>query len=229
MTHPSTCLLIYLKYPTPGQVKRRLTPTLTPHQAADLYRCFAIDTLLKTHTLDIPLILCIDPNRPVHDYEAWLGTRHPFLPQQGDDLGARIDNSLTQTFSLGYHHLVLIGSDTPDLPLQFIKEAFHQLQTHDIVLGPANDGGYYLLGTKKDRYLPDIFTGIPWSTSSVLKDTLAIINKHHYTVSLLPHWQDTDTPDDLRDLIARNHDTAFKSSRTFTYLKNHRILEEPSA
>lgn len=116
--------------------------------------------------------------------------------------------------------LYLIGSDTPDLPPKLIQQAVDCLNTHDIVLGPALDGGYYLIACKQDRYLSDLFTNIPWSTPTVLQTTLDTIHRNHHTVFQIPTWQDIDTPKDLNRLIQRNQQTAFKSSQTFTYLTN---------
>jgi uncharacterized protein len=135
-------------------------------------------------------------------------------------------HSLTHAFTHGYDQAVLIGSDTPDLPPAYITDAFQALTTSDISIGPSPDGGYYLIATKHDRYLPQIFTGIPWSTPAVLPTTLAIIKHHHHTVHLLPPWQDVDTPNDLQALIQRSKNTAFKSSQTFTYLTRHHLIEE---
>lgn len=136
-------------------------------------------------------------------------------------------HSITHAFASDTPHVLLIGSDIPDLPTTYLKTAFDRLHTHDLVLGPTTDGGYYLIACKKDRYLPQIFTDIPWSTPAVLQKTLDIIHRHHHTVHLLPPWQDIDTPSDLTALIHRNQNTAFKSSQTFTYLTKQKPMEEP--
>ncbi len=135
-------------------------------------------------------------------------------------------HSITQAFTAGYDPVVLIGSDTPDLPAPILEQAYTALESADVILGPALDGGYYLVGCNKNRFPPAMFTGIPWSTSDVLTTTLHILKHHHRTVALLPTHRDIDTPDDLADLIRRHHKTAFKSSHPFTYLVNHHLMEE---
>ncbi len=214
-----TRILLYVKYPDPGHVKQRLIPLLTPQAAADLYRCFVADTLATLHRLPHPFTICYNPTHSQHDYEAWLGP-HDYQPQDGPDLGARMHHSFTHAFTTGTDKAVLIGSDTPDLPPKLIQQAVDCLNTHDIVLGPALDGGYYLIACKQDRYLSDLFTNIPWSTPTVLQTTLDTIHRNHHTVFQIPTWQDIDTPKDLNRLIQRNQQTAFKSSQTFTYLTN---------
>ena len=135
-------------------------------------------------------------------------------------------HSITQAFAAGHDPVVLIGSDIPDLPATLLTQAFTTLESADVVLGPAMDGGYYLVGCHKNRLPPEMFTGIPWSTPDVLPTTLRILTHHHRTVALLPAWRDIDTSDDLTDLIHRHQKTAFKSSHTFTYLVNHHLMEE---
>jgi glycosyltransferase A (GT-A) superfamily protein (DUF2064 family) len=119
---------------------------------------------------------------------------------------------------MGSSRAVLIGSDIPDLPESILSEAFRSLDDHDAVLGPARDGGYYLIGFRRDTFVPDVFRGIEWSTDRVFAETRRKLEQATRSVYLLPEWSDVDTPEDLRDLKERNEGTAFAKSRTMKYL-----------
>ena len=114
--------------------------------------------------------------------------------------------------------LVLIGSDIPDLPAPLIKEALAALHMHDAVIGPARDGGYYLIGFRNDTFFPGVFSGIAWSTGTVFRSTMQAFGKAGQRVHELPLWQDVDTIEDLKDLAARSRRSAFSSSRTMSFL-----------
>jgi len=142
-------LLVVSKRPTPGQTKTRLTPPLTPEQAAQLYESFLRDTL--------DLIRRVPGVRPIIAYlpegaEAYFRGLAPdfdLLPQVGDDLGARLDNALTHCLSDGFRQAVIMDSDSPTLPAEFLTQAFAALDRADTVIGPCDDGGYYLIGLKR--------------------------------------------------------------------------------
>ena len=113
------------------------------------------------------------------------------VKQTGSDLGERMQNGFFWGFSRGFQRIVIIGSDAPTIPISFIQEAFRQLKTMPIVLGPAIDGGYYLIGATLP--LPDIFKNIKWGTHAVLSDTIIRLNRYY----LLPFWYDVDYPKDI--------------------------------
>jgi hypothetical protein len=128
-------------------------------------------------------------------------------------------NAFADCFSEGFKSIVLIGSDFPDLPLKIIKDAFALLDSpSDTVIGPAADGGYYLIGLKAETFLPDIFSELLWSTSSVFAETVKILQACGKRTEILPEWQDVDTRDDLINLVERNKSTAFARSQTMKYL-----------
>jgi len=118
------------------------------------------------------------------------------LPQKGNDLGEKICNALNILFQKGYKKVILIGSDSPDLPTVYIKEAFERLNIFRLVIGPSEDGGYYLIGMTEP--LEFLFKDIPWSTSSVLMKTLDLATRHGIEYSLLPEWYDVDDLEGLR-------------------------------
>jgi len=140
------------------------------------------------------------------------------MPQIGDDLGARMENAFIRIFSEGFSSAVLIGSDLPDLPAAIIREAFDALTKSDAVIGPAADGGYYLIGFNKAVFSPRILRGIQWSTDRVFEETMKRCREGSLRTYVLPEWSDVDTIDDLRALLVRNRDAGVKRSKTLSYL-----------
>ena len=118
------------------------------------------------------------------------------MVQYGNDLGARMLNSFSDQFKMGYSRLIIIGTDCPDLNSELLLNAFNALESHDIVIGPAADGGYYLLGMSK--LYPELFEGVEWSTSEVYGQTVDIISKLGLSFSLMPVLRDLDNEDDLK-------------------------------
>jgi rSAM/selenodomain-associated transferase 1 len=129
--------------------------------------------------------------------------------QEGEDLGARLKQAFSQAFDENVKGVVVMGSDSPTVPLECINEAFDELSHHDVVLGPALDGGYYLLGSS--RYVPDLFEHISWGSPTVLQETVDALQRAGSSYSLLIEWYDIDTAEDLARLreeityISRNH------------------------
>jgi rSAM/selenodomain-associated transferase 1 len=223
------CILLFVKYPQKGQVKQRLAADLSEEIVQEVYRCFVHDTIKKITPIDAQLIVCFQPATAQKQFQKWLGSTMKFLPQQGTDLGERMKNSFSSAFTQGYRRVLLMGSDSPDLPESFLHNAFSELQTHEVVLGPSVDGGYYLIGFRDTTFTPRIFEGIPWSTPTVFQETMKKIKEAHKSVSTLPVWSDVDTLTDLQNLITRSKHTAFKSSDTITFLQQQNIpLEKAS-
>jgi glycosyltransferase A (GT-A) superfamily protein (DUF2064 family) len=132
-------------------------------------------------------------------------------------------NAFEDCFSEGFKSVVLIGSDLPDLPSKLIEDAFAALDNpKDAVIGPATDGGYYLIGFRYDKFLPAVFEGLAWGTGSVFSETLNILQTRGYQTAIMPKWQDIDTRDDLINLMERNKSTAFAHSQTMKYLAANR-------
>jgi len=127
--------------------------------------------------------------------EAWIGSRFQLVPQAGGDLGDRLIAAFKQGFTSGLSKIIIIGSDCPSLEKEKISEAIALLDTHDAVIGPATDGGYYLIGLNQQR--PFLFENIPWSTQQVLEKTKAIATHHRLSVALLDTLSDIDMPEDL--------------------------------
>lgn len=210
--HPSprtphqTALVIFAKAPVPGQVKTRLCPPLTPDEAATLHGSFVLDTLERTKaavtklTLPIDRYLACAPSA-THVFFKIMEERQgvKLLDQAGDDLGGRMNQAFHTLFAQGYRQVVLVGTDVPALPLGHFKQALLALENHDLVLGPALDGGYYLIGLK--RMAPELFADIPWSTNQVLRLTQEKAATIGLKASLIQPWRDVDTLADLEALI----------------------------
>jgi len=224
--HHENCLLLFVKYPEKGQVKHRLSVDLDEQLVQELYRCFVQDTLATVNTMSPEVFICFLPVNAESKFRGWLGTSHPFLPQEGADLGERMKNCFSQVFARGFQQAILMGSDSPDIPATFLHNAFAELRRHEVVIGPSSDGGYYLIGFQSTSFDPSVFEDIPWSSPTVLRETLRKIKQKNHRVSLLPAWSDVDTIADLKNLWRRNKNTAFKSSKTITFLRQNKILAE---
>lgn len=197
------CLGIFAKQPRPGEVKTRLCPPLSPEQAAAVYEVSLRETVERMTTLDAcRVVLCYA------GADAWFAEAFPGIArvaQRGTDLGARMAHALEGFLELGSSRALLIGSDAPDLPLQRIRQAVQLLDTHELVLGPATDGGYYLVGERIHH--PELFRGIPWSTGQVLAATRRICEQQSLAVAELEPWEDLDDLAALRGLLARSPDS----------------------
>ena len=119
----------------------------------------------------------------------------------------------------GFSKVALIGSDLPDLPADFLNLGLRALDTHQALLGPSDDGGYYLIGFSKDAFLPEAFDNIAWGTDRVFAHTVKILKRHRKKLYVLPRWHDVDTLEDLKLLVARSRNTDFRNSRTFSFLQ----------
>ena len=202
----STALVIFAKAPIPGEVKTRLSPGLTEDEAATLHGSFVLDTLERTKAavqkfkLPVDRFLACAPSSS-HVFFKIMEARHgvTLLDQQGDDLGARMAQAFATLFARGYRHIVVVGTDVPSLPLTHYRDAVQSLTRHDLILGPAKDGGYYLIGMTAPH--PDLFRDIPWSTNQVLALTQEKATAAGLKSALLPIWSDVDTLDDLQALI----------------------------
>ncbi len=199
--HGLPVLVMMARRPEVGRVKTRLCPPLTPEQAVMLYTAFLHDLveLLRRIPAVHPLI-AYTPDT-ASDYFAALAPDIARRPQRGIDLSARLATITTDLFDEGAPAIVIIGSDSPTLPRAYIEEAFAALTNGaDLVLGPADDGGYYLVGLR--RPIPTLFTNVVMSTPTVLHDTLVIAAQLGLRTTLLAPWYDVDTFADLERLYA---------------------------
>jgi rSAM/selenodomain-associated transferase 1 len=216
-------ILFFIKYPEPGEVKTRLAETIGSEAAVQLYRNFILDLLAKLESTGLPIAICFYPERKKALLMEWLGEGYDYIPQKGVDLGERMAAAFLDAFARGNSRVILMGGDFPDLPRPFFEEALGALKTHDAVIGPAIDGGYYLIGFKQETFFHQAFEGMHWSTEGVFRQTLSILKAHRRRVYVLPAWNDIDTIEDLRQLIERSEDSVFTSSRTMSLLSKLEI------
>ncbi len=201
-----TCLTVFAKHPILNQVKTRLVPPLSPEQALTLYTAFLTDGYAAlTELSDVDIVIAYTPPEAHPDLQALLGDDATYIPQIGDDLGERLISATQWSAQHGYTNILIIGSDTPTLPISYIAEGIRLLDTRDIVIGPSVDGGYYLIGFAVENLttiVPLVFSKIAWSTADVLQQTLTRIQSTDATLGLLPLWYDIDTAQDLAFLQA---------------------------
>jgi hypothetical protein len=219
----NNCVLFFVKSPFSAPVKTRLADEIGTDTAVELYKCFVQDLLITLRPHYKNLRICFHPPEDYEQISKWLGNEYTYLPQQGRDLGERMKNAFTRAFENNCTHAILLGSDSPDLPPDILNQAFQSLHTHDCVIGPASDGGYYLIGFSQDGFLPEIFEEISWSSDRVLARTIAIFKQRNQSVHLLPQWHDIDTLKDLKSLITRNENTPFGESTTFAFIKSNNL------
>jgi len=197
----NVALVIMVKQPAPGHVKTRLCPPLTPEQAAELYRCFLLDKMAQVRRVPVAApYLAFTPEVAQGFFRDLAGESFILVPQEGRDLGERLDQLSQRLLAAGHPGVVIIDSDTPSLPDRYLAEAVERMgdARTDAVFGPAEDGGYYLVGLRRPS--PALFRGIAWSTAVVLEQTLGKAAAAGLRVHLLPPWFDVDTGNDLKRL-----------------------------
>ena len=156
------CLLFFIKNPEKGKVKTRLASAIGDEMAVKLYRRFLFEMLSTLNRGTFLFYLCFYPGDSLNELKDWLGDHYLYAPQMGENLGERMKNGFMEAFSMNFKRVVLIGSDIPNLPLEFIEEAFNSLGEKDAVIGPSFDGGYYLIGFRDKTFSPEVFEGIQY-------------------------------------------------------------------
>lgn len=189
---------IMAKVPAAGRVKTRLCPPLTPEQAARLARCFLQDRLeqLGGVATATPIVAFTPPERE-GELRGMVPGAVRLVAQEGADLGARLDRILTDLLTESRAGAIAIDADSPTLPTDYLRQACARLSeaTADVVLGPCEDGGYYLIGLRQPA--PALFREMPWSTAAVLDETVARTRQLGLRLALLPPWFDVDRGEDL--------------------------------
>jgi len=201
MAMPVNALAVIAKAPVAGEVKTRLLPAVTAEEAAELSRALLVDQLKHLQEFDAAdFYLAFAPDDARLLMENLAPPCFRLFPQEGADLGARMEAAFKRLFDIGHRNIVLIGGDLPPLPLRYFAEAYAFLATSNqrVVLGPSRDGGYYLVGCNQPT--PQIFQGMRWSHSAVLAQTQDKLASLKIDYHLLPTWFDIDTPADLRYL-----------------------------
>ena len=200
-SHKHEQLIVFTRYPEPGKTKTRLAGSLGHGGAADMQRKLTEHTISRVRQLQ--------EIRPVevHIYFAggnlqhmrqWLGSDLIYRAQTNGDLGERLAGACADAFRNNRERVVIIGSDCPGIKPSHIARAYEALAHRDLVLGPASDGGYYLIGM--NREFPLLFSRIPWSTWNVLRKTLQTAEKLGLSVEILEELSDVDRPEDLKHI-----------------------------
>lgn len=191
-------LIIFTRYPQPGTTKTRLIPALGVEGAATLQRQMTEHTLIQAQRLqqlDAVSVKIVFAGGNQALMEGWLGKDYSYQPQTTGDLGNRLVSAFAEAFKAGSERVIIIGIDCPDITPALLQTGFKALATQNLVLGPANDGGYYLIGL--NRLFPELFQGIRWGTSTVFSQTLSIAQHLSLSTHLLPTLSDVDRPEDL--------------------------------
>jgi rSAM/selenodomain-associated transferase 1 len=180
------CLM--LKVPRPGEVKTRLGKEIGFQQAEQIYRKLVENQLAQLAGLEIEIHYT--PGDEGGYMQGWLGPAHQYLPQSDGDLGKRLKHAMRGAFGRGAEAVLFLGGDCPDVTQDIINQAQSQLTNCDVMIGPAEDGGYYLLGLKSDH--PRLFERIDWSTDRVFAQTTSRLEELHLTWGTLPRCDDVD-------------------------------------
>jgi rSAM/selenodomain-associated transferase 1 len=202
---PGRTLGLFAKYPEPGQVKTRLAVDTSPAWAATVAAAFLADLVERLSGVRARRVLAFTPPAAEPYFGRLVQGRFLLTPQHGEDLGRRLAAFFAEQFRQGAGPVVLVGTDSPTLPNAFVEQAFAEMERADVVLGPATDGGYYLIGC--GRSLPALFEEIPWSMSTVLTEAIARLPEAT-RLALLPPWYDVDTLENWRML--RGHVMALR-------------------
>jgi len=215
-------LLIFFKHPTPGCVKTRLAAAIGDEAAAEVHRACVELTLERLSAFQAQAVVCVDPPEALEVTRQWIasiplrrvlgwarGSHWLVRPQIGSTLGERLSHATAEAFTEGAARVVVIGTDSPWLGADDIGWAFAALADHDLVLGPTEDGGYYLIGLS--RPLPALFEGISWGTSSVYETTLARARAAGLRFTTLPIGYDIDRVDDLQRFLKHHRSTRYFS------------------
>ncbi len=185
-------LLTVVKFPEPGRVKTRLAAEIGDELAAEVCRYFISQTFACVKSLaEVTPFVAYTPEKKAEEFQRMFpGEQRWFAQISSPDFGARLRHAIQTVLQQDYQAVITIGSDSPSLPPAYLKEAAEAMATHDLVLGPAEDGGYYLIGLKAAP--AGLFEGIAWSTEKVLQQTLAAAEQLGLRVHLLPEWYDID-------------------------------------
>ena len=216
----STALIIMAKEPIVGSTKTRLCPPLKSEEAAKLYEVLLWDTIkMASEIKGIDLAIAVTPPESIDYFKNIVSSEIHLIPVVCATIGECLSFVLGQLLNMGYSRVMAINSDGPTLPPAFIQQAIESLDQHDLVLGPAEDGGYYLIGFKHNH--DSLLKDISWSTNQVLAQTLDKANQLGLTYSLIPTWYDVDTAKDIRRLR-----TELKTLPSNTLINTREFLDQ---
>nr|WP_230967905.1 TIGR04282 family arsenosugar biosynthesis glycosyltransferase [Nostoc sp. WHI] len=196
--NPKQYLIIFTRYPEPGKTKTRLIPALGTLGAANLQREMTEHTIFQVQELQKVIDVSVEvrfAGGNLQLMQDWLGLGLVYQSQGEGDLGSRMARSLFESFQSGVEKVIIIGTDCPGVNTQILATAFEKLHSFDLVIGPAIDGGYYLIGLR--QHIPELFVNIEWGTAQVFQKTVDIAQKLNLSQVNLLHLADIDRPEDL--------------------------------
>jgi len=197
-TNDSNIVALFVRVPVPGRVKTRLASYLGDEGACSLYRSMVADILCNIAACGFPIYLFHDGRDGSGLPREWVAASSRIITQEGDSIGERMAAAFEHCFMENIVQVILIGSDIPGLDAQVISSTSRALESHDVAIAPAADGGYCLIGMRRGNYRADVFQNIPWSSNFVLRATLERCAECKLEVALLKTMQDIDTIDDLK-------------------------------
>lgn len=197
---------LFAKLPRPGAVKTRLAAAVSSEWAARVAEAFLRDSLARLAALPVYRMVVFAPAEAEAEFADLVRGKYELAPQTSGDLGQRMETFIAGQLAAGAYAVVLVGADSPTLPVEYVRQAFTALSRADVVLGPAQDGGYYLVGC--GRQIPPIFHGIAWSSSGVLAQTIDRLQDSTWRLAVLPPWYDVDTVQDWS--LLRGHVAALR-------------------
>ncbi len=219
------CILgIFAKQPIAGQAKTRLAQATSSEWATQVAAAFLADTLGRMGAIQCARMIVYAPGHSTAFFTSEAAGRFELLPQAEGDLGQRLRSFFTHAQQLGFTRCIAIGTDSPTLPLEFVERGFRLLDNHDVVIGPAYDGGYYLVGTGGKEI--DLFRDIAWSSAQVLAQTLRRVRGASARFALLPAWYDVDTLDDWA-MLCRHVDAMRRAGIDPQVPRVEKLLDEP--
>lgn len=214
--------ILFLKYPERGAVKTRLAKELGDDLTYELYQCFLADISAMTRQIKAETIIAYSGPKGV-SFSDFPGIQ--CLHQRGNNIGARMHGAFLDVFAQGFERCVLTGSDSPDLPTVLVNDSFDKLDVADVVIGPSVDGGYYLIGCKRQSLRPSIFHDMRWSTTGVFTEAVKRLSESGLKFAQLPQWSDIDEFDDLRNFYERNINRS-ATSQVMKFLITREIINE---
>jgi rSAM/selenodomain-associated transferase 2/rSAM/selenodomain-associated transferase 1 len=218
-------LIVMARAPSDSGGKSRLMRDIAVDHL-ELRRALLLDTLDAVRQVrSADLFVAFEPAAAASEFQSLVGGFAELVPQRGETIGDRMRDAFASLFARGYTSVVIVGSDLPTLPDAYVNTAFERLRDRgtDVVIGPATDGGYYLIGLRSVS--STLFDSIPWSTSMVLARTVEIAEQQRLAVSLTPHWYDVDSVDDLRRVMADQP----AATRTRAWLAAHpEVVRQPN-
>ena len=197
-----TAIIVFTRFPVEGKVKTRLAKNMGNKFAVSFFRACAEHTfkeLLKVEEMGSDLFLFCSEENEIEQVMKWAGNNFKYYAQQGSNLGIKMYNAFSTVFKEGYKKVIIIGTDAPDVSMNLMQSAISVLDNYSVVIGPANDGGYYLLGFKSK--LIDLFSGIEWGTNSVFDNTISKLNNSKINYFVLDELTDIDTLEDLQNWL----------------------------